>query len=133
MGNIVEVQLWLTKTNTTIGAAQLDLSYDPTVAEFQDYTEGPALGNSPGTKYIVTPSSGEVLVSIAPPVGGKILSSPNVMITLTFKLKTTTAGSNFSFSGPDTLAGSALYGLLPPGNIILLTPGKWTGGKFSGI
>ena len=133
IGNIVEVQLWLNKTGTTIGAAQLDVSFDPTVAEYQDYTEGPGLGSSPGTTYLVTPSPGEVLVSIAPPVGGKILSSKAVMVTLTFKLKKTTAGSNFSFIGPDTLDGSALYGLLPPGNIILLTPGKWTGGQFSGL
>ncbi|MCI0658717.1 MAG: cohesin domain-containing protein, partial [Acidobacteria bacterium] len=134
-GNVVEVQLWLNKLNTTIGEASLDVGFDQTVADYQGYTEGPALGTSgTGTVYLVTEvGPGEVLVDIAPPVGGKSVSSATRMVTLSFKLLKTSAGSNFSFRNPDTLNGSALYTSGATPTIILLTPAKWTGGLFSGM
>jgi cohesin domain-containing protein len=134
-GNIVEVELWLNKLNTAIGEASLDVGFDQTVADYQGYTEGTALGTSAlGTVYLVTEvGPGEVLVDIAPPAGGKSISSAARMVTLSFKLLKTSAGSNFSFRNPDTLNGSALYtpGVTP--TIIILTPSKWTGGLFSGM
>ena len=130
-GNVVEVQIWLNKLSTTIGEASLDVSFDPTVAKYQGYTEGTALGSSSsGTVYLVNEvGPGEVLADIAP-LGGKTPTSPAVMITLTFKLLKTSAGSNFTFHNPDTLNGSALY--RPDTSIILLTTSGWTGGLFSG-
>ncbi|HEV8377100.1 MAG TPA: cohesin domain-containing protein, partial [Candidatus Polarisedimenticolia bacterium] len=95
-GNIVEVELWLNKLNTTIGEASLDLSFDPTVVDYQGYTEGSALGDpnnaSDPTVYLVSePQQGEVLVDISPPSGGKSISSPAIMVRLTFKMLKTTA------------------------------------------
>jgi len=130
--NIVEVQLWLNKLNTTIGEASLDVGFDPTVADYQGYTEGTALGtSSQGTVFLVTEvGPGEVLVDIAP-LGGKTPTSPAMMVKLTFKVLKSSAGSNFSFRSPDTLNGSALF--RPDGSIILLTNNGWTGGLFSGM
>jgi len=133
-GNVVEVQIWLNKLNTTIGEASLDFGFDPTVADYQGYTEGTALGDPTDpndmTVYLVSePGQGEVLVDIAPPAGGKSIASPAIMVTLTFRLLKTTAGSNFSFRNPDTLSGSALYS---PGGSIILTISDWTGGIFAG-
>src|SRR5262245_44320681 len=85
-GNVVEVQIWLNKLNTAIGAASLDVGFDPTVADYQGFKEGSALGASPGTVYLISESNGEVLVDIAPPAGGKSVSSATIMVTLTFKL-----------------------------------------------
>ena len=134
-GNVVEVQLWLNKLNTTIGEASLDIGFDQTVADYQGYTEGTALGTSgTGTVYLVTEvGPGEVLVDIAPPAGGKSVSSATRMVTLSFKLLKTSGGSNFSFRNPDTLNGSALFTSSATPTIILLTPSKWTGGLFSGM
>jgi len=130
--NIVVVELWLNKLSTTIGEASLDVGFDQTVADYQGYTEGTALGaSSAGTVYLVTEvGPGEVLVDIAP-LGGKTPTSPAVLVKLTFKVLKTSAGSNFSFRSPDTLNGSALY--RPDGSIILLTNNGWTGGLFSGM
>jgi hypothetical protein len=131
-GNIVEVSIWLNKLSTTIGEASLDLGFDQTVADYQGYTEGTALGtSSAGTVYLVTEvGPGEVLVDIAP-LGGKTLTSPAIMVKLAFKILKTSGGSNFSFRSPDTLNGSALF--RPDGSIILLTNNGWTGGLFSGM
>ena len=131
-GNVVEVQFWLNKLNTTIGEASLDVSFDPSVAAYQGYTEGSALGGSSGgTVYQVSVvGPGEVLADIAPPAGGMSISSPAILVTLTFKLLKTSAGSNLSFRNPDTLNGSALYA--PNGSIILLSGSKWFGGIFAG-
>ena len=131
--NVVEVQLWLNKLNTTIGEAQLDLAFDPTVASYQGYTEGTALGGSGGgTKYLVDDQQqpGEVLVDIAPPAGGKSISSPAIMVKLTFKVLKVSGGSNFSFRNPDTLNGTALFNTT---GVIILTINGWTGGLFSGV
>jgi hypothetical protein len=130
--NVVEVQLWLNKLGTTIGVASLDVGFDPTVADYQGYTEGDALGTSAqGTVFLVTEvGPGEVLVDIAP-LGGKTPTSRAMMVKLTFKVLKASGGSNFSFRLPDTLNGSALY--RPDGSIILLTNNGWTGGLFSGI
>ncbi len=131
-GNIVEVHLWLNKLSTTIGEASLDVGFDPTVADYQGYTEGTALGtSSAGTVYLVTEvGPGEVLVDIAP-LGGKTLTSPAIMVKLTFKILKSSSGSNFSYRSPDTLSGSALF--RPDGSIILLTNNGWAGGLFSGM
>jgi hypothetical protein len=130
--NIVEVQLWLNKLSTTIGEASLNVGFDQTVADYQGFTEGTALGtSSAGTVFLVTEvGPGEVLVDIAP-MGGKTLTSPAIMVKLTFKVLKATGGSNFSFRSPDTLNGSALY--RPDGSIILLTNNGWTGGLFTGM
>jgi hypothetical protein len=130
-GNVVEVQLWLNKLNTAIGAASLDVGFDPTVADYQGFMEGSALGASPQTVYLISESNGEVLVDIAPPAGGKSVSSATIMVTLTFKLLKTTGGSNFIFRNPNTLSGSALY--TPGGAIINLGSAGWSGGVFSGL
>ena len=131
-GNIVEVQIWLNKLNTAVGAASVDVGFDPTVADYQGFKEGTALGTSSGgTVYLDTESAGEVLVDIAPPAGGKSISSAAVMVTLTFKLIKTSAGSNFTFRSPNTLSGSALYSTT--GAIINLGSGGWTGGLFSAL
>jgi cohesin domain-containing protein len=134
-GNVVEVQLWLNKLNTTIGVASLDVGFDQTVADYQGFTPGTAMGSSAsGTIYAVTEvGPGEVLVDIAPPAGGKSISSPAILVTLSFKLLKTSGGSNFSFRNPDTSTGSALYTANVPPTIILLTSSKWTGGLFSGM
>jgi len=134
-GNIVEVQLWLNKLNTTIGEASLDLGFDQTVADYQGFTPGTALGTSgSGTLYVVTKvGPGEVLVDIAPPAGGKSVSQPALLVTLSFKVLKTSGGSNFSFRNPDTPTGTALYTANVPPTIILLTSSKWTGGLFSGM
>jgi hypothetical protein len=130
-GNIVEVQVWLNKLNTTIGAASLDFGFDPTVADYQGFKEGTALGASPGTVYLISEGPGEVLVDIAPPAGGKSVPSATHVVTLTFKLLKTTGGSNIIFRNPNTLSGSALYA--PNGAIINLGAGGWSGGLFSGL
>lgn len=133
--NVVEVQIWLNKLNTSIGEAQLDLAFDPTVVDYQGFTEGSALGdptnpNDP-TQYLVSePGPGEVLVDIAPPAGGKSVSSPTVMVKLTFKVLKTSGGSNFSFRNPDTLNGTALFNTT---GSIILTVSDWTGGLFTGV
>ena len=131
-GNVVEVQFWLNKLNTTIGEASLDVSFDPSVAAYQGYTEGSALGGSSGgTVYQVSVvGPGEVLADIAPPAGGMSISSPAILITLTFKLLKTSAGSNLNFRNPDRLDGSALYS--PNYVIIPLSGSKWFGGVFAG-
>ena len=131
-GNIVEVQIWLNKLNTAIGAASVNVGFDPTVADYQGFKEGTALGTSAGgTVYLDSEHAGEVLVDIAPPAGGKSISSAAVMVTLTFKLLKTTGASNFSFRTPNTLSGAALYA--PNGAIINLGSGGWTGGLFSAL
>ena len=129
-GNVVEVQIWLNKLNTTVGEASLDLGFDPTVAAYQGYTEGTALGGSAGgTVYQVSQvGPGEVLVDIAPPAGGKSISSPAILVKVTFKLLKTTPSSVFSFRNPNTLTGSAL--VRPDTSIITGT--AWTGGVFVG-
>jgi len=138
-GNVVEVQFWLNKLNTTIGEASLDVTFDPSVAEYQGpsgsypgYAEGTALGGSSGgTVYQVSVvGPGEVLADIAPPKGGMSISSPAILITLTFKLLKTSAGSNLNFRNPDRLDGSALYS--SNGVIIPLSSSKWFGGIFAG-
>jgi Cohesin domain len=130
-GNMVEVVIWLNKLNTTIGEASLDLGFDPTVADYQGYTEGTALGGSGGgTVYQVSElGPGEVLADIAPPAGGKSVSSPAIMIKLTFKLLKTTPSSVLSFRNPNTVNGSALYNTSAA---VILTVSGWTGGVFIG-
>ena len=130
-GDIVEVQIWLNKLNTAIGAASVNVGFDPTVADYQGFKEGTALGTSPGTVYLDSESAGEVVVDIAPPAGGKSIPSASVMVTLTFKLLKPSGGSNFSFKTPNTLSGAALYA--PNGAIINLGSGGWTGGLFSAL
>lgn len=123
-GSVFEVQVVLNKLNTVIRAADLAISFDPTVVQYQGYTKGPALGTGAGTDYLVTPSAGEVKVSISVSAG-RSLSSASVMITLAFKaLK---AGStNLNFLDPDVSDGSALY--RTDLSIILLGAGAWSGG-----
>jgi hypothetical protein len=127
-GNMVEVVIWLNKLNTTIGEASLDLGFDPTVVDYQGFTKGTAL-DDPNTQYLVTESTGEVLADIAPPAGGKSISSPAIMIKLTFKLLKTTPSSVLSFRSPNTGGGSALY---DTSGVIILTVSGWTGGVFIG-
>jgi len=129
-GDTVEVQAVLNKLNTTIGEAQLLIGFDPTVADYKGYTEGPALGTvAQGTVYQVTESSGEVLVDILPPAGGKSVTVHQVIVTLSFRaLK---AGStNLTFKTPNTLSGSALFSTT--GAIISLGSGGWPGGLLIG-
>jgi hypothetical protein len=130
-GNVVQVQIWLNKLSTTIGEASVDITYDSTVAKYQGYTEGNALGTSSGgSVYLVNEvAPGEVLADISP-LGGMTPTSPNVMITLTFRLLKASTGSNFTFKNPDTLAGSALY--RTDGSIIILGASAWTGGLIIG-
>jgi hypothetical protein len=124
-GSVFEVNVVLNKLNTVIGAASLLVDFDPTFLSYQGFTKGTALGNGAQTTYIVTPSSGEVRVSIAVG-GGKSISSADTMITLSFKaLK---AGlSNLSFRDKDAFDGSAL---LTTGGAIIPAGGSagWSGG-----
>ena len=128
-GNIVSVQAVLNKLSTTIGEASLLVGFDPTVADFQGWTAGPALGTPAQlTTYVVTELNGEVVVDIAPAVG-KSVTNAQVMITLTFKaLKV--GDTALTLKNPDTLNGSALY--RPDASIIILGASGWTGGILSG-
>jgi hypothetical protein len=122
-GATFQVKVVLNKLSTVIGAAGLQIGFDPTLVEYESFTKGPALGTGVQTTYLVTTSSGEVDVSIVA-AGGKSISSADTMITLTFRaLK---AGStNLSFLKQDQLDHTALYHI--DGSLILLGAG-WSGG-----
>ena len=124
-GAIVEVKVILNKLNTVIGGAGLEVEFDPTQLEYQNYTKGPALGTGSQTTYFVTESSGGVGASIVV-AGGKSISSEGVMITFVFKaLK---AGeSNVIFLNQNSLDGTALY--RTDGSIIALGSAGWSGGR----
>ncbi|HEV8335594.1 MAG TPA: cohesin domain-containing protein [Candidatus Polarisedimenticolia bacterium] len=124
-GNVFEVNMVLNKLNTVIGAVSMLVDFDPTFLSYQGFTKGTALGNGVQTIYIVTPTSGEVQISITPG-GGKSISSADTMITLAFKaLK---AGqSNLSFRNKDVNDGSVLY---TTGGVVIPAGGSsgWSGG-----
>jgi len=123
-GAVFEVEVVLNRLNTVIVAADLTISFDPTIVQYQGYTKGPALGTEDGTDYLVTPSPGEVKVGISV-LAGTSVNSASVMITLAFKaLK---AGqTNLNFLDRNVSDGSALY--RPDLSIILLGDGGWSGG-----
>ncbi len=129
-GDTVGVQAVLNKLNTTIGEASLLIGFDSTVASYIGFAEGPALGTTAqGTTYLVTLAPGELLVDVAPPLGGKSVSSAQVIVTLSFKaLKV--GSTNLVFKSVDTLNGSALF--RPDTSIILLGAAGWTGGILTG-
>ena len=130
-GDTVGVQAVLNKLNTTIGEASLLIGFDSTVASYIGFAEGPALGTTAQlTIYQVTPTApGELLVDVLPPVGGKSVSSAQVILTLSFKaLKVGSTG--LVFKSVDTLSGSALF--RPDTSIILLGAAGWTGGLLTG-
>ncbi|HMC82165.1 MAG TPA: cohesin domain-containing protein [Candidatus Polarisedimenticolia bacterium] len=137
-GDTVGVQAVLNKLNTPIGVASLLIGFDSTVAQFicsqancvDGFAEGPALGTSAqGTTYLVTLAPGELLVDVLPPIGGKSISSAQVILTLSFKaLKVGSTG--LVFKSVDTLNGSALF--RPDESIILLFAAGWSGGLLTG-
>src|SRR5262249_8836707 len=83
-GNVAEVQIRVNKLTTLIGAAGLDVGFDPNSVDYLGFTEGPALGTGSGTTYLVTKMNGEVIVSITPSIPKSLLSA-DVLITLSFK------------------------------------------------
>jgi hypothetical protein len=129
MGSLAQVDVILNKLNTSIGVASFVIGFDAAAVDYQSYTEGTALGGSPGTVYTVTESPGTVVVTILPPAGGSSTSSARPMLTLNFTVRTI-AVTGVTFQSTDVLNGSALYD--PAGNMIVLGPGAWSGGLISG-
>jgi len=129
-GDLVQVEVVLNRLNTTIGVASLVIAFDATAVDYLGFSEGTALGASPGTVYEVTESgSGQLVATVLPSAGGKSVSSAQPILTLSFKvLKIAVTG--LTFLEPDVLNGSALYD--PGGSMVPLGSANWAGGQVSG-
>ena len=103
--NLVTVHVYVSNTADIYGAS-FDLTFDPGMAQFVNWTRGQVLefGNQPVSYQINASTPGRVVVGVARTTGGVGVTVPDAQALIHLTLRVTDAGSSaVGFSNPALL------------------------------